>query len=51
MKNFQINEKILIDQIINIKKILSKKDYNIIKINTAIKDFANGKVLRPVIKF
>jgi len=51
MKNFQINEKILIDQIINIKKILSKKDYNIMKINTAIKDFANGKILRPVIKF
>ena len=51
MNNFIINEKILMNQIINIKKILSSNDYNISNINTAIKDFENGKILRPVIKF
>ena len=51
MKNFNINEKILLDQINNIKKILPKKNYHIKNINSAIKDFKNGKILRPIIKF
>ena len=51
MKNFQINEKILIDQIKNIKKILPKKNYFLKDINKAINDFKNGKILRPIIKF
>jgi len=51
MKNFEINEKILINQINNVKKILPKKDYILNDINKAIDDFKNGKVLRPIIKF
>ena len=51
MKNFDINEKILINQILNIKKILPKKNYKLNEVNKAIKDFRGGKILRPVIKF
>ena len=51
MKNFKLNEKILIDQIKNIKKILPPKNYALKDINKAIKHFKDGKVLRPVIKF
>jgi Zn-dependent alcohol dehydrogenase len=51
MKNFSLNEKIFLNQIINIKKILPKKNYSIKKVNDAIKDFKEGKVLRPIIKF
>ena len=51
MKNFKLNEKILINQIENIKKILPSKNYKIYEINKAIKDFRNGKILRPIIKF
>ena len=51
MKNFNLNEKILIDQINNIKKILPKKNYGIQNINKAVSDFKNGKILRPIIKF
>ena len=51
MKNFEINEKILINQINNVKKILPKKDYILNDINRAINDFKDGKVLRPIIKF
>jgi len=51
MKNFEINEKILINQINNVKKILPKKDYILNDINKAIDDFKNGKVLRPIVKF
>ena len=51
MKNFEINERILIDQIKNIKKILPKTNYKLNNINKAINDFKNGKVLRPIIKF
>ena len=51
MKNFEINEKILISEIHNIRKILSKKNYKITEINNALNDFKNGKVLRPIIKF
>ena len=51
MKNFKINEKILISEINNIKKILPKKNYKITEINKALKDFKKGKVLRPIIKF
>lgn len=51
MKNFDINEKILINQIDNIKKILPKTNYILKDVNKAIKDFKDGKILRPVIKF
>lgn len=51
MKNFKINEKIFIDQISNIKKILPKKNYSLKEINKALKDFQEGRVLRPIIKF
>ena len=51
MKNFEINEKILIDQIKNVKKILPRTNYKLNNINKAIDDFKNGKVLRPIIKF
>ena len=51
MNNFEINQKILIDQIKNIKQILPKKNYQISQINNAINDFIRGKVLRPIIKF
>jgi Zn-dependent alcohol dehydrogenase len=51
MKNFKINEKILINQIQYIKKILPKKNYKISEINKVIKKFTEGKILRPVIKF
>ena len=46
-----MNEKILINQIKNVKKILPKKNYMLNDINKAIDDFKNGKVLRPIIKF
>ena len=45
MKNFDINEKILINQILNIKKILPKKNYKLNEVNKAIKDFRGGKIL------
>ena len=51
MKNFDLIEKILLDQIKIVRKILPKFNYRIININKAIKDFKLGKVLRPVIKF
>ena len=51
MKNFSFNEKIFLNQIKNIKKILPKKDYSIKNVNNAIKDFKDGRVLRPIIKF
>ena len=51
MKNFKINEKILISEIKNIRKILPKNNYKITEINKALKDFKKGKVLRPIIKF
>ena len=51
MKNFKIIEKILIDQISNIRKILPKKNYKLNDINNALLDFRSGKVLRPIIKF
>ena len=51
MKNFGINEKILINQIKNVKKVLPKTNYKLNNINSAIKDFRNGKILRPIIKF
>jgi len=51
MKNFKINEKILLDQISNIKKILPKKNYSIYEVNKALDHFRDGKILRPVIKF
>ena len=51
MKNFEINEKILVDQIKNVKKILPRTNYKLNNINKAIDDFKNGKVLRPIIKF
>ena len=51
MKNFGINEKILINQIKNVKKVLPRTNYKLNNINSAIKDFKNGKVLRPIIKF
>tara|TARA_X000000950_G_scaffold289506_1_gene414452 strand:- start:5004 stop:6047 length:1044 start_codon:yes stop_codon:yes gene_type:complete len=51
MKNFKTNEKILIDQISNIKKVLPKKNYKLKDINKALFDFKNGKILRPIIKF
>ena len=51
MKNFEVNQKILIDQIDNIKKILPKKNYKLSRINKAIDDFKRGKVLRPIFKF
>ena len=50
MKNFSFNEKIFLNQIKNIKKILPKKDYSIKDVNNAIKDFKEGRVLRPIIK-
>jgi len=51
MNNFNINEKILLNQIDNIKKLLPKKDYNLKDINKAIKHLKEGKILRPVVKF
>lgn len=51
MKNFQLVEKIFLSQIKNIKKILPKKNYSILKVNEAVEDFKNGKILRPIIKF
>jgi len=51
MNNFEINQKILIDQIKNIKKILPKINYKLSKINKAIDDFKKGKVLRPIVEF
>ena len=51
MKNFKINEKILINQISNIRRILPRKNYNLKDINKAIKHFKDGKILRPVVKF
>ena len=51
MKNFIINEEILLDQINNIKKILPKKNYHLKNVNEAIQNFKNGKILRPIIKF
>lgn len=51
MKNFEINEKILVDQIKNVKKILPRTNYKLDNINKAIDDFKNGKVLRPIVKF
>lgn len=51
MKNFSKIEKIFINQIKNIKKILPKKNYSIEKVNIAINDFKLGKILRPIIKF
>ena len=51
MKNFKINEKILLNQINNIKRILPRKNYNLKDINRAIKKFKDGKILRPIIKF
>ena len=50
MKNFKINENILLNQIENIKKLLPKKNYILKDINKAIKHFKDGKILRPVIK-
>ena len=51
MNNFRTNEKILISQIKNIRKILPKKNFEIKNINKAIEDFSGGKILRPIIKF
>lgn len=51
MHNFKLNEKILINQIQNIRKILPKRNYKLSDINKAINDFSLGKVLRPIIKF
>lgn len=51
MDNFSINEKILLNQIDNIKKLLSKKNYNLKDINKAIRHFKEGKILRPIVKF
>ena len=51
MRNFELNEKILLDQIQNIKRILPKKNYILKDINKAIKHFKNGEILRPIIKF
>ena len=51
MKNFKINEKILMNQISNIRKVLPKKNYKLREINKAIFEFKNGNILRPIIKF
>ncbi len=51
IKNFNLIEDILIDQIILVRKILPKFNYKIKNINKAVKDFEHGKVLRPIIKF
>ncbi len=51
MNNFTLNEKILINQIKYVKKIIPKKNYQIININKAVEDFSRGKILRPIIKF
>jgi len=51
MKNFKLNEKILINQINNVRKILPKEDYKISEINKVVKNFSEGRVLRPIIKF
>ena len=50
MKNFELNEKILISQIKKIRNILPKKNYKLSNINKAIDDFAKGRILRPIIK-
>ena len=49
--NFRRIEKVLIDQIKIIKKILPTKNYSLNQINKAIKDFTSGNLLRPIIKF
>lgn len=51
MENFELNQKILVNQIDNIKKILPKKNYKLSEINKAIDHFKRGKVLRPIVKF
>jgi len=51
MKNFDLIEKILLNQIKLVRKILPKFNYKIKNINQAINDFKLGKVLRPIIKF
>ncbi len=51
MKNFKLNEKILLNQINNIKRILPRKNFKLKDINKAIKEFKDGKILRPVVKF
>ena len=51
IENFRLNEKILINQIKYIRKILPKKNFHISKINTAIESFSKGKILRPIFKF
>ena len=43
MRNFRLNEKILINQIKNIKKVLPKKYYPLKDVNKAIKHFKAGK--------
>ncbi len=50
MKNFKLNEKILLSQIDNAKKILPKQNYSLKEINKVIYNFKKGKILRPVIK-
>ena len=50
MKNFRLNEKILTNQIKNIRNILPKKNYKLSSVNKAINDFSKGKILRPIIK-
>jgi Zn-dependent alcohol dehydrogenase len=50
MKNFKINEKILMNQISNIRKVLPKKNYKLREINKVIFEFKNGNILRPIIK-
>ena len=51
MKNFNLNENILINQIKDVRKILPKKNYKINQVNQALSDFKRGKVIRPIIKF
>ena len=51
MKNFELNEKILINQISNIKNILGSKNFKLKNVNKAIEKFKNGKIFRPIIKF
>ena len=51
MKNFNLNENILINQIKDVRKILPKKNYKINQVNQALNDFKRGKVIRPIIKF
>ena len=51
MKNFNLNEKILLDQIKYIKRVLPKENFKLTEINNAIKQFKNKKIFRPIIKF